>query len=183
MNHIIHTWSLLDKCYYHCSRLQCVNQEEQNVFRVRLLTYRGQNLSLSDGTIIQSQDLLLKIHLHNCMLIKEMQGMDHDVKRALYVHNRVERSLPGLAQFVLNHPERDRIKGILGITLLSRGVKRLGFDSLDIPNPIYKRIKALYLIPMFCVCHHNLKLNSFKKENLTPKYLAMSKEILLDRFL
>ncbi len=183
MSTIIQTWSILDKLYYHCSRLQFVDIKEQNIFRVRLLTYQGPSLSLEDGTTIQSSDLLLKIHLHNCLLMREMQHIKNDVKRALYVYHRVEQSLPGLAQFLANHPEQEAIKALLGITLLTRGVKSMGFQTIDIANPFYKTLKELILIPMFILLHPNGRLKCIKKSHLTPKYLVMSKERLLDRYL
>lgn len=182
MSTIIQTWSILDKLYYLCSRLQLVDQHEQNIFRVRLLTYRGPSLSLEDGTTIHSSDILLKIHLHNCLLMREMQHIQNDVKRALYVYHRVEESLPGLAQYLANHPDQEKIKGLLGITMLNRGVKPLGFQVIDISNPVYKTFKELFLIPMFILLHPNGKLKCLKKGNLTPKYLVMSKERLLDRY-
>ncbi|MEW9668905.1 hypothetical protein [Ammoniphilus sp. 3BR4] len=182
MSTIIQTWSILDKLYYLCSRLQLVDQTEQNIFRVRLLTYRGPSLSLEDGTTIHSSDILLKIHLHNCLLMREMQHIQNDVKRALYVYHRVEESLPGLARFLASHPDQEKIKALLGITLLTRGVKPLGFEVVDISNSVYKTLKELFLIPMFILLHPNGKLKCLKKGNLTPKYLVMPKERLLDRY-
>jgi hypothetical protein len=183
MSTIIQTWSILDKLYYHCSRLQCVDLKEKNIFRVRLLTYRGPSLSLEDGTTIHSSDLLLKIHLHNCLLMREMQHIQNEVKRALYVYYRVEQSLPGLAQFLTNHPDQEAIKALLGITVLTRGVKPLGFQTINIANPVYKTCKELFLIPMFILLHPNGRLKCLKKGNLTPKYLVMSKERLFDNYL
>lgn len=183
MSTIIQTWSFLDNLYYHCSRLQYVDLKEQNIFRVRLLIYRGPSLSLEDGTTIHSSDLLLKIHLHNCRLMREMQHIQNDIKRALYVYHRVEQSLPGLAEFLINHAEQESIKALLGITVLTKGVKRLGFQSIDIPNPVYKKLKELFLIPMFVLLHPNEKLKCLRNGNLAPKYLVISKEQLFERYL
>jgi hypothetical protein len=181
MSPLIHTWSLFDKIYYHTTRLQFVNRSESNIFRVRLLRYRGKSIRLQDGVTIQHGDLLLKIHLHNCQLMREMQAIDHDVKRALYVYQRVQSSLPGLAAYLAQHPEIEQIKGIIGITVLTRGVKPLGFDVIDIDNWFYRKIKELYLIPMFVICHPKGKLDFFKKNKLTPKFLMMSKENLFKK--
>ncbi len=182
MSTIIQTWSILDNLYYYCSRLQLVDLKEQNVFRVRLLTYRGPSISLEDGTVISPSDLLLKIHLHNCLLMKEMEHIQNDVKRAFYVYHRVEQSLPGLARYLASHPQQKEIKAVIGITVLTRGVKPLGFETIDIANPVYRTLKELFLIPMFIVLHPNGKWKCLKKGHLTPKYLMMSKERLLDKY-
>ncbi|KIV57289.1 hypothetical protein TS65_10595, partial [Aneurinibacillus migulanus] len=97
-------WSLVDKIYFYYSRLEYVNQAERNIFRVKLLTYRGKELLLSNGISIQTKDTLLKIHLHNCLLMNEMLHMENETKRALYVYKRVEESMPGLVDFIRNHP-------------------------------------------------------------------------------
>lgn len=182
LNILIKAWSLLDKVYFHCSRLEYVNQEAKNIFRVKLLTYRGRELFLTNGTSIRTNDTLLKIHLHNCLLIGETMNMSNDTKRALYVYKRVEESMPGLVDFIRNHPRKDDIKGIIGITLLHRGVSRLGFEVKDIENSHYRRAKQFYMKPLFLLFHLN-KQHHRKKENMVPKFLVMSKEQLLGKYL
>lgn len=182
MKTFIHMWSLVDKLYFCLSHLEYVNQSERNIFRVKPLLYRGNALSMSDGTEFRHNDLLLKIHLHNCLLLQEMMTIGNDVKRALYVYNRVENSLPGLAQCIARHPQENKIKGVIGITLLTRGVKKLGFEVREISNPYYLQIKQAYLKPMFILCHPNRK-NMAKEKDLVPKFLIMSKEKLLENYL
>ncbi|WP_052948047.1 YkoP family protein [Aneurinibacillus tyrosinisolvens] len=182
MSAILKAWSLVDQIYFYCSRLQYVNEEEKNVFRVKLLRYRGRNLFLSNGASIQTGDILLKIHLHNCLLMNEMINIENDTKRALYVYKRVEESMPSLGHFISNHPQNNTIKGIIGITFLHRGVSRLGFEVKEIENPHYKSVKQIGLKPLFILCHLN-KQQPWKEKNLVPKFLIMSKEQLLSRYL
>jgi hypothetical protein len=182
VNTLIQAWSLFDKFYYGCTRLEYVNKQEQNIFRVKLLAYRGEDLYLSDGSVFHPNDLLVKIHLHNCLLMKEIKVFDNDVKRGLFVYRRVQNSLPDLAEFVITHPQRDKIKGLIGITCLNRGVKRLGFDVKEINNPIYRKLKSMYLNSMFILCHPTKNNGSWKKEYMAPKYLVMSKDTLINMY-
>ncbi|WP_120188618.1 YkoP family protein [Ammoniphilus oxalaticus] len=182
MSKIIHAWSILDKLYFRCSRLEFVDEQRDNIFRVRLLTYRGPSLSFEDGTTIQSSDLLLKIHLHNYRLMKEMESIDHDIKRALYVYQRVKQSLPGLAHFFVNHPQCDDIKALLGITVLNRGVKPLGFQVSKISNPAYRTLKGWFQLPMMMLLQPHKRLTLLKKGPLAPNYLMMTKEQLVNRY-
>ncbi|WP_035100437.1 YkoP family protein [Aneurinibacillus terranovensis] len=175
-------WSLLDWLYFYCSNLSYVNRQEKNIFRVKLITYRGKSLCLSNGAFIHPNDVLLKIHLHNSLLMKEMVNIKNDIKRAFYVYSRVETSLPGLAVFISRHPKKDIIRGVIGITLLSRGVSRLGFEVKDITNPYYKKLKQLYMKPMFILCYLDKK-KFWKNKNLIPKILVLSKEQLLNKYL
>lgn len=135
---------------------------------------------MEDGTEIMKGDLLVKVHLHNYLLVRKMVGVQSDVKRALLVHDIVKESMPGLARFIKSHPLADQIKGIMGVTVLNRGIKRLGFDSFDLKNPIYHHWKKLYMVPMTAICQGSLgQLWSTKHQ---PKYLMMSKTTLFYRY-
>lgn len=175
-------WSWLDTMYFTCSRLRYVNRKEKNIFRVKLLRYRGRSLVLSSGIRVNTNDMMLKIHLHNCLLMYELSSLASDTKRALYVYRRVESSMPGLAEFLSTHPQKDKIKGIIGVTMLSRGVARLGFEVKDIPNPYYRAMRQLYMKPLFLLCHADKNVRP-KQENLVPKFLLMPTEQILSRYL
>ncbi|MCF6095205.1 hypothetical protein L1765_14675 [Microaerobacter geothermalis] len=176
-------WGILDQIYYLCNRLEYVSQKD-NIFRVRLLKYRGPNLTLSDGTVIRSNDSLLKIHLHNQRLMKEMLSIKDGNQRAFYVYKQVKQSMPGLAQYLDQHIHSHVIKGIVGISILHRGAARLGFDVQEITNEWYKRYKLMYMKPMLILCHPEGRLRWTKrKDELVPKYIVMSKELLFNKYL
>lgn len=135
---------------------------------------------MSDGTVVEAGDPMLKIHLYNYQLMKQMINIDSDVRRALFVYEEVKKSLPGLAFYLRSHPQIDQIKGIIGITLLNRGIKRLGFDSFDIHNPMYRSWKKSYLMLLHGLCHGSFE--SLHSEKQQPKYVVMSKERLFERY-
>src|SRR5699024_2735065 len=95
---------------------------------------------------------------------------------------RVKNSLPGLAQYFFDHPNHADFKALLGVTILTRGVKSLGFQTIDIANPIYRTFKKLSHIPIFLLFHPPKSLNHLKKGQLTPKYIVMSKERFMDQY-
>ncbi|MBP1933558.1 YkoP family protein [Ammoniphilus resinae] len=178
---ILPFWGIIDQIYFQFNRLQFIDKDGGNVFRVRPICYRGETLILKDGTEIHSGDLLLKIHLYNYALMKEMVGMRSEIRRALFVYQMVENSMPGLAKYLHLHPRSEEIKGVIGITLLNRGVRHLGFDSIPIANDYYRRWKKSYMVPMYYICHGFHKGNSNKK--LDPKILVMSKNRLFESYL
>ena len=177
---ILPIWGLLDQIYYHCNRLQFVDRLSENIFRVRITHYKGYPLQLEDGVQIKKGDLLVKIHLHNHLLVRKMEHLQSDVRRALFVHDLVKESMPGLAHFMKSHPLQEQIKGVIGVTVLNRGVKRLGFHCFDLKNPIYRHWKMLYMAPMTAFCQGDLSYLWSKK--MEPKYLVMSKNVLLNRY-
>src|SRR4051794_40023090 len=131
---IIQVWGMLDSAYFFCTHLQCLEQitGNTNVFRVRLTRYKGREVVLSDGTLIKKNDLLVKIHLHNVRILKEMQCIDDNFKKTLFLYKNVQASLPDLAFFIIHHNRKDQIKGVIGITMIEKGYKRLGFESFSL---------------------------------------------------
>lgn len=99
------TWGILDPLYFHFTRLQYVEKVsgENTIIRVRLTKYKGRNIILSDGTRINKNDLLIKIHLHNVELLKQMQGYDNELRRALMTYKSVKESLPYIVRHIQIH--------------------------------------------------------------------------------
>lgn len=106
---------------------------------------------LSDGTKIQKNDLLLKIHLHNIRLTRELLHLNSEIKKGCYIYEQVKEGLPYIANYLRNHEQFSEIKGIIGITMLNKGCERLGFETFSIVNPFYKWFKTIAFIPMIVV--------------------------------
>lgn len=173
-------WSVLDPIYYSLTRLVCVDHKtNKNIFRVRLMRYRGSKVILADGTIIQKNDILLKIHLHNIILIKDLMPISSGIIRGRIIYRRVEQSMPGLSKFIMNHPKYRQIKGIIGITALNRGCQELGFETFSIQNDLYKVYKWLTLLPIHILTTSH-PIRKVKKH--MPTYLFMSKPDLLKKY-
>ena len=100
--YLISIWGLIDPLYYHCTRLTYLPSKEDNIFRVRLTKYKGRNMVLSDGTQINKNDTLVKIHLHNVRLLKELKNMNSEMKKAKMIYHYVKRSLPGIEIYIRN---------------------------------------------------------------------------------
>ncbi len=181
-HYILTAWSILDPLYYSFTRLQYLNQtiEQPTIFRVRLTRYKGREVVLSDGTMIKKNDVLVKIHLHNVCLLKELQTVNNDLKKAMILYKRVKESLPHLASYVHQHKDIDEIKGIIGITLLNKGSERLGFETFTILSRTYNCFKQLALYPIYFI---STTRRSTKGEKIpSPNYLFMSKEALLKKY-
>lgn len=172
-------WSLWDPVYYFFTRLCYINRQSSNIFRVRLTRYKGREVELSDGTRITTNDVLVKLHLHNVILLRETFGMS-PVQRTRFIKRKVERSLPELVEYLRKQSRYAEIKGIIGITFLNKGVHRLGFETVSIANGFYKWYKYITLLPiymLFSVCPSIREWSQHK-----PMYLFMSKETLEQKY-
>lgn len=175
----IQLWRLLDPLYFRLTRLEYVQDTigQQTIMRVRLTKYKGRDITLQDGTVIKKNDFLLKIHLHNSRLLKEIQGYNSDIRRAIIIIKSAQESLPAIAHYVERKNYADRIKGLIGITMLYKGCTNLGFETFPLKNPIYRKFKTASLLPI-----HLLATKQQLKEIPEPQYLFMSKAVLFDRY-
>jgi hypothetical protein len=179
-------WRCLDPLYFACTRLQYVEPGAVNIFRVRVLTYRGPALRLHDGTAIASGDRLLKIHLHNARLLSawcstaEGGRAARDVLiRSRLLYRLTEQSLPGIARHICNQCNPTEIKAIIGITQINRGCQRLGFEVFPLPSRVYRLLKRVALLPIYLLSVDR-PWRSFHKHE--PKMLLMSRLELLTRY-
>lgn len=173
--YLLTIWNILDPIYYHLSRLHYVADHEQRrtIFRVRLTKYRGSTVVLKDGTIIHKNDLLLKIHLHNVRMIRELKQVDSEMKKAILLYHMVRDDLQCLYRYIEKHPRRHEIKGIVGITMLTRGTKRLAFETFSLKNRYYRLFKQLTFLLIGFIA------NSPNRNR--PVYLFMSLNRLLNQ--
>jgi hypothetical protein len=171
-------WRLFDPLYYACTRLRYVD-DENNIFRVRLLCYRGQTLTLSDGTRIEKGDLLLKIHLHNVRLLRFLLPLHSNVIKARMLRSLVVESLPAIAQLLCKGEPYQDVKAIIGITQLNRACQSLGFDVQPISTTWYRVFKRFSLFPIYLLSAAQ-PVQSFRK--LQPMMLFMSRKCLVARY-
>ncbi|MYL40201.1 hypothetical protein GLV99_01060 [Virgibacillus massiliensis] len=168
-------WGSVDPIYFACTRLRYVadTNQQKTLLRVRLTKYKGARIVLSDGTIIEKNDVLVKIHLHNVKLIKELSTIPNEMKRAVFIYHSIKQAMPNLAMFLQSHPSSRQIKGIIGITSLCRGAERLGFEKSALCNRYYRMYKKATLLPI------NLLASN---KGIEPVYLFMSKNKLLNKY-
>lgn len=165
-----------------CTRLQCLEHisNNYNILRVRLTHYKGRDVVLSDGTMIKKNDLLVKIHLHNVRLLKEMKCLDQRINKSIYLYKKVQQSLPDLAIFIIQHKQSELIKGIIGITMIDKGFKRLGFESASLSSRPYLWFKRFALYPIHFIS--SSKPSNKRKHTPAPQYLFMSKDGLCKKY-
>lgn len=180
--YILWIWKIWDPIYYSFTRLQYIEPagNKKTVFRVRLTKYKGKEVILSDGTRIRKNDVLLKIHLHNVRLLSEILNVKHELNKGRCIYKMVLYSMPVLADYIKNHPEEQKIKGIIGITMINKGVRHLGFECFFPENIFYLWLKKVSQLPIFFLSTSTMNVQNFKKHN--PVYLMMSKEHLIKKY-
>ncbi|MCY8838146.1 YkoP family protein [Bacillus atrophaeus] len=177
-NCFLSIWGIIDPIYYFFSRLTVIGKEKQSVFRVRLTRYKGAQIILSDGTKIKKNDVLVKIHLHNIKLMRELQTIESAVRKGMIIYQKVYISMPLLVDYISKHKKRDDIKGIIGITMLHKGVERLGFEVVKPSNHFYRFFKKVTHLPILYLTSKQFNAQSIPNSY----YLLISKEKLQQKY-
>jgi hypothetical protein len=93
----------------------------------------------------------------------------------------VEKSMPMLADYISNHPKRGSIKGIIGVTMLDKGVTHLGFEKAYPISRVYRLFKLITQFPIFLLTSTSLSLQHIRRQKTV--YLIMAKETIVSRYL
>ncbi len=180
---ILVLWGMWDALYQRCTRLRYI-EKGKNIFRIVLLNYRGENLLTSDGREIKRGDMIVKLHLHNYMFASLCRGVKDETRLVLLLRRHIIKSLPELALYLHSLPECDQITGIVGTTMLHKGVEPLGFSCTDVPMNLFFRYKRWYLRLMIRIIHPQGRKRVQRWDQQMPlKRVYMSKEELFRRYL
>lgn len=180
---LFNIWIVFDFFYQHLTRLEYVDKKNGNIFRVVFCKYHGPKLTTKDGVEINNGDPIVKLHIHNVGLTKQLKGIKNDTRLGLKTLRIVKDSLPQLALYIDSHPKGKDAKAIIGTTFLHRGVKKLGFEVADVPDSLKFKVKNLYLKFMLFLIHPNgLKRLKIKPQELLLKRVYLSKKQLLTRY-
>ncbi|MFD2369318.1 hypothetical protein ACFSO0_04895 [Brevibacillus sp. GCM10020057] len=175
-------WGVWDNIYQRCTRLRYI-EKGANIFRVVPLRYRGETLVTTDHKRIHNGDLILKIHIHNYYFATLCKGVKDDLKLALLLRRHIMQSLPKLAHYLETLENKEDIKGIVGTTMLHKGVQPLGFSISDVPMNWFFRYKRWYLRLLLRIIHPDGKRRVQAWNHEMPlKRVYMSKETLLARY-
>jgi hypothetical protein len=180
---LLTAWRFWDSIYYQLTRLQYVDKESGNIFRIVVLRYNGRPLETSDGKLIQDGDYIARLHIHNCKLAQLLRGIEDENRMGLIVLREIRKSLPRLAQVLVHHPKYPEIKGLIGTTMLYRGAKPLGFDVADMERGFYQQFKTVFLKLMLFLFHPEGMIRLKRKpEYLVPKKVYISVDELMRRY-
>lgn len=175
-------WGIWDFIYYSCNRMEYVSKES-NLFRIVKKKYRGPSLQTSTGEWIRRGDKILKLHIHNYRLAKELQKYPPNKSLAIYLKRNIQESLEGLSQYVQKLPDRDEIKGVIGTSLLNRGAEKFGFATYEVDRTFYFIVKQfLYKVIYLMVHPSGMQHIRHHGSRLKSKHLVMSSYELINLY-
>ncbi|NTW72445.1 MAG: polysaccharide deacetylase family protein [Eubacteriaceae bacterium] len=170
-------WEKWETLYANHKRITRI--DENNIYRLSRDHYNGPDLFNSHGQLLATKDDLVGIlHLDNI----RFQGLGDSIQKiGLSVLRQARLSLPVLASYVHGNPDFKDIKVLLGVTLINRGVKGLGFSVEEYPNDNAGFIG--FMQQMVYRVYNPAGKHNLGKHNAKPKIVWISKEELFERYL
>ena len=176
---IFSLWEKWERLFARIYQVERINST--NFLRLSKTIYDGPNLYTSDGRLLaKAGDKVGEIHFESGRL----RGNENDIpKVALQALRLARKSLPELARYIVKNPEYKNIEVFLGLTLINRGVKGLGFTVQDISIKGLKR--GVYFLQklIMWVYYPNRNNLSHKLSKDQPKLVWISRQQLLERWL
>jgi hypothetical protein len=167
-------WGVWDIVYFHMNRMNYVSKKN-NVFRVIHKTYKGPPLITNSGEWIREGDKVLKIHLHNYRLARELMQYSSDVGFVFYLHRLITESMIGLSAYIQQLPEDQQIKAVIGTSMLHKGADRFGFYVHDVESTFRLYLKGFLFKLIYLLMHPSgLKYLHRHGNRLQSKHLVMS---------
>ncbi|MGG4395614.1 polysaccharide deacetylase family protein [Paenibacillus thiaminolyticus] len=180
---IISGWLLYEKAFHVLYGLQTTNRQDP-VFHFRVRPYHGQTLQLDDGIELKRDDEILELHFDNKRLYEIGRRSRSPVQLAIQMIRAVEKSLPELADYIMDHPElKANVKALYGVSMIHRGPEQFGFTVRELPRGLFSWCTRQYLRLLMSVIHPQGKMRLREhSEQMVPKVMAMSVETLLTRY-
>ncbi len=178
-----HLWQIWERCFDRLAGLKPMREGDNQLFRLAIRNYRGDEMRLSDGTLLTSGDKVVELHLNN-ELLQRMTSTARSLESVgIRLLRETRHALPLLAKLISSDPHYQEIKALVGITIIHRGTKQLGFSVYDLP-PLLGSLVTWYQRWLMFLLHPG-GLSHLRRQwhKLVPKKVVISKNELLQRYL
>lgn len=143
-----------------------ISNTKHHYFYIDVMTYKGKELSLADGTIIRHGDKVGELHLNNNNM-PEVSNI-----RSLKLFSRaLDDEIVSLSR-ELHKDEFCQLKAFFGRTILFNILRKKGFEIIDIRN---KRLK------WFLIFWDSLIKKVYSKSSNNSRKIRKPKEVWITR--
>ncbi|AET68412.1 putative xylanase/chitin deacetylase [Desulfosporosinus orientis DSM 765] len=172
-------WEMWEKGFARLYKIERISAN--NLLRLSQKRYKGPDLYSSDGRLLAKEgDIVGEIHFDNARFM----GKETDTQSiALKALHKIKPSLAEVAAYINQNPNYAEIKVFLGLTLIHRGVKRLGFEVNDVPITFSTRLIAFLQRSIMRIYHPKGKVRAEKMNTIYPKLVFITREQLVCKWL
>jgi hypothetical protein len=175
-------WPVIDKCLRAIYQTRPVTVDDSGIIRFNLRRYKGPTKVLNDGSEVKMGDMIIELHLSNDWFIRR-RGLNLSASQSLREFlDCFAQELRILAQQISGGAFGD-VAALHGSTLLYVAAKRLGFQIVELPACLRKKLARFYMAGLMQAYHlrgdGNLGLREKPRE---LKEVWLSKAALLSKY-
>jgi len=176
-------WMQWERGFGLLSRWRSVYAQKFGICTVMVRKYHGAPIACEDGTSIRQGDWIGELHLNNAKVLDLLHSRGTD-RAALMVARQAGDAMAQISRAMAIHPELSRVKALIGVTLLHRGLTHgLGFEQHEVNSRVFRFLTTLYLRMLLTVMHPDGgKRIGKRKERLVPMMLVHTRGSLRARF-
>ena len=120
--------------------------------------------------------------MNNHHLLQLHRQANSDLQLAKSLLQGMKRMLVQLASY-LDHPDRESVKALYGISLIHRGVQSLGFSTVSLSHGLFYDLTTWYLRLLLSILHPQGRGRLQERpDQLIPKQVVLSRAELLSRY-
>lgn len=173
-------WSFVDMLARRLSGI--TDMPGSKIWRIALRRYRGKEWTMHDGSVLKPGEHYLELHVNNDRFMALIDENTSVERASIIAMREVLNGLPQLAEFLQSDKKLENINVVMGITLLHRGLGRIGFTVADMKPGLFKTFTGWYERWLLGVFHPGgFKKQKSYREKLIPKYVIMTRQDLMKR--
>ncbi|MHB9093283.1 MAG: polysaccharide deacetylase family protein [Eubacteriales bacterium] len=175
-------FTLWEKWEHIFARLYSVERiDSTNMLRLSKTRYKGPDIYAPNGQLLaQKGDWVGEIHFDNIRFVNN----ETDVQKiALQALRQAKESLTVFARYIEGNPKYQGIRVFLGLSLMHRGVKRLGFEVQEVPIVGLSRWIVILQKVIARVYHPTSMVKGSKHFDDKLKLVWISRQQLFERWL
>lgn len=123
-------WDVHERLLLRLWRVEDVSDSDTSFFRIRAIPYRGEDVTLADGTPISDREEIGELHMRNDVL-RRLHAAGKTPRRVGHLGRRwLKQSLRELAALAADEASPySRLQAFRGITLIGLTGRRFGFET------------------------------------------------------
>jgi len=176
-------WMQWERGFGLMSRWRSAYAQKFGICTVMVRKYHGAPIACEDSTCIRAGDWIGELHLDNVKVLELLRARGTD-RAALMVARQAGEAMVQISRAMAFHPQLSRVKALIGVTLLHRGLTHgLGFEQHEVHSRVFRFLTKLYLRMLLSVMHPDGgKRIGKRREQLVPVMLVHTRESLRAKF-
>ncbi|MGB8347110.1 MAG: MFS transporter, partial [Ktedonobacteraceae bacterium] len=172
-------WPIWERFTMRIWHVQSVPDSPNGLLEVRFNRYRGKPVTLPDGPTIRRNDPIIEVHFNNQALLR--MSPDTSIWDILQM---MAQDMLALARWMQQSDFPIDARALFGVSLLSRGSRRLGFTLRDRPKNLHTWFDRFFMNGLLVLYNDKGigRLLQGTTYGMYPQELWMSRETLLRRY-